>query len=77
MLVPACCHSIAEASITEHVFVVALPSSSSGTEFAGLILQSPFTSILGLDPGHKFHVGVPDMFDSRRVLNNRMATRVS
>ncbi|ELR22543.1 SAM domain (Sterile alpha motif) domain containing protein [Acanthamoeba castellanii str. Neff] len=36
--------------------------------FAGLVLQSPFTSILALDVAHKFHVGVPDMFDSLRKL---------
>lgn len=41
-----------------------VPSSS----FAGLVLQSPFTSILALDVAHKFHVGVPDMFDSLRKL---------
>jgi pimeloyl-ACP methyl ester carboxylesterase len=40
-----------------------VPSSS----FVGLVLQSPFTSVLALDATHKFHVGIPDMFDSLRV----------
>lgn len=51
------------------------PSSSIG--FAGLILQSPFTSILALDPGHKFHVGVSDMFDSRRVSLHSLPSSLS
>ena len=41
-------------------------------QFAGAILQSPLTSVLALDPAHKFHPGVPDMFDTLKVLSSLM-----
>jgi len=48
---------------------------SSGSEismsrFAGLVLLSPFPSVLSLDSMHKMHLSGPDLFDSTRKLKH-------
>jgi len=62
-------------SLLPHAYLTrccALELGSSGSEismsrFAGLVLLSPFPSVLSLDSMHKMHLSGPDLFDSTRV----------